>query len=110
MYLYAEDTSQINFSYIHLTLLVALISAVALAFSYYRTGHKTGQSELPGPRLARYSNLWRIQNGNSGSAPQTFHQLHRKYGKVVRIGPNHVSISDPALVSIVYGVLSKFTK
>ncbi|GIZ40796.1 hypothetical protein CKM354_000412000 [Cercospora kikuchii] len=37
-------------------------------------------------------------------------QLHKKYGKLVRIGPNHVMFSDAALIPPVYGIGSKFMK
>jgi hypothetical protein len=83
---------------------------LAIAAIYYRTAHKVGLCSLPGPRLARYSNLWRLRNGASGQAPRNFQDLHKTYGKVVRTGPNHVSISDPAIIPIIYGVSSKFIK
>lgn len=87
---------------------VALFLAIAVLF--YRTAHKAGLCSLPGPRLARYSNLWRLRNGASGQAPRNFQDLHKTYGKVVRTGPNHVSISDAAIIPVVYGVSSKFVK
>jgi hypothetical protein len=37
-------------------------------------------------------------------------QLHSKYGKVVRIAPNEVSVGDPEAVKIIYGAQSKFPK
>lgn len=37
-------------------------------------------------------------------------QLHKKYGKLVRIGPNHVMFSDAALIPQVYGIGGKFMK
>ncbi|KFY97968.1 hypothetical protein V498_01765 [Pseudogymnoascus sp. VKM F-4517 (FW-2822)] len=83
---------------------------VACAISYYRTAHKVGLYRLPGPRLARYSNLWRLQNGASRQAPRNFQSLHKTYGKIVRIRPKHVSISDPAMIPVIYGVSSKFVK
>ncbi|KAL2059856.1 hypothetical protein VTL71DRAFT_10011 [Oculimacula yallundae] len=81
-----------------------------LIFSYQSAPSKAGLCKLPGPRVARYSNFWRLRTSNSGFAPQKFRELHRKYGDVVRIGPNHVSISDPSLIPIIYGVSSKFIK
>lgn len=36
--------------------------------------------------------------------------LHRKYGPLVRIGPNHISVSDPAAVKVIYAAGKGFTK
>jgi hypothetical protein len=36
--------------------------------------------------------------------------LHRRYGPVVRIAPDHYSISGRAAIKTVYGTGSKFTK
>ena len=36
--------------------------------------------------------------------------LHNKYGLLVRIGPEHVSISDPKYISTIYGINTKFYK
>ena len=35
---------------------------------------------------------------------KTLIKLHQKYGKVVRIGPNMVSVGDPEAVSVIYGM------
>lgn len=67
-------------------------------------------SKLPGPALARYTNIWRIKNAASGQPHVNFQNLHKCYGRVVRIGPNHVSLSDPAQIQEIYGISSKYTK
>ena len=36
--------------------------------------------------------------------------LHRKYGRLVRVGPNHVSISDSNTIQQIYSISTKFTK
>ncbi|KAL8707634.1 MAG: hypothetical protein Q9220_007372 [cf. Caloplaca sp. 1 TL-2023] len=36
--------------------------------------------------------------------------LHRKYGRLVRTGPNEVSVSDPAAIKTIYAPGSKFKK
>jgi hypothetical protein len=41
----------------------------------------------------------------------TYHfDLHRKHGKLVRVGPNHVSISDGDTIPQIYGISTKFIK
>ncbi|KAF2104916.1 cytochrome P450 [Rhizodiscina lignyota] len=59
---------------------------------------------VPGPFLAAFTDLWRwrAQQKTLFYGP-TLVKLHEQYGKLVRIGPNLVSISDPAAVNVVYG-------
>ncbi|KAH8666053.1 cytochrome P450 [Tricladium varicosporioides] len=45
-----------------------------------------------------------------GNAPQTYRELHKKYGPIVRTGPNHVSVSDPEMIPVIYGTGSNFRK
>jgi hypothetical protein len=46
----------------------------------------------------------------NGRAPQEYQAAHDKYGSIVRLGPKHVSIADPAAIPAIYGVGSKFLK
>lgn len=46
----------------------------------------------------------------NGDSPQNYRKLHDKYGKIVRVGPNHVSVSDSAEIPKIYGVGSKYLK
>lgn len=55
-----------------------------------------------GPPLAALTNLWLSHLALSGRRSEIIHELHRKYGKFVRIGPNHISIADPAALEAVY--------
>lgn len=32
-------------------------------------------------------------------------QLHKKYGSLVRTGPNEVSVSEPSVIRTIYGLL-----
>lgn len=50
-------------------------------------------SDIPGPFLASFSQLWRIMAMLRGDEIEEFYDLHQKYGPFVRIGPNEVSIS-----------------
>lgn len=36
--------------------------------------------------------------------------LHRQYGHLVRVGPKHVSVGDPAAIKTIYSVNGGFTK
>ena len=83
--------------------LLYLLSSLLTAF-------RTGLKELPGPILARFSGLYRLSLVLAGQAPYEYRKLHEQYGPIVRTGPNHVSIADPAVVPQVYGIGSHYMK
>jgi cytochrome P450 len=58
---------------------------------------------IPGPLMARFTDVWRFQAMRSKGWSTRLVALHKKHGKLVRIGPNHISVSDPAAIPIVYG-------
>ncbi|KAJ4154034.1 hypothetical protein LMH87_010498 [Akanthomyces muscarius] len=45
-----------------------------------------------------------------GHAPMEYRRLHSQYGHIVRTGPKHVSVSDPDMIPVIYGIGSKFKK
>ncbi|KAG5732235.1 Benzoate 4-monooxygenase [Termitomyces sp. T112] len=57
---------------------------------------------LPGPWLARFSDLWLGLVSKAGHRSETIHKLHLKHGPFVRIAPNHVSIAHPEALQVVY--------
>jgi cytochrome P450 len=73
-----------------------LLLTVRILRSYYRLSH------IPGPFWARFTDLWRHKVQNQPGHSARFVELHRQYGKLVRLGPNHVSISDPGAIPVVY--------
>ena len=60
-------------------------------------------SHLPGPFLAKLSGLWRTYRYFSGTWHEDVLWLHKKYGRVVRIAPNEVSIVDGPSSKRLYG-------
>ncbi|CAG8128118.1 unnamed protein product [Penicillium salamii] len=72
--------------------------------------YKRGLRDIPGPALARYSRLWKLYSVWKGDHHHVEIDLHRKHGSLVRIGPNHISVSDPAAIPIIYGLNKGFTK
>ena len=63
-----------------------------------------------GPFLARYTDIWRYMSVRDGQHHQEIIALHRKWGRIVRTGPNSVSISDPSAIPLIYGVNRGFQK
>ena len=57
---------------------------------------------IPGPRLAAFSNLWLLYQCRRGRRFKKVDEAHKKYGKLVRIQPNHVSIADPEAIPVIY--------
>ncbi|KAI5803033.1 putative cytochrome P450 oxidoreductase [Geopyxis carbonaria] len=69
-----------------------------------------GLTSIPGPAIAAYTRLWKTLDVYQGDAHNTAIALHKKYGPVVRFGPKHVSIGDPAAIPTIYGLKANFTK
>ncbi|PYH90615.1 cytochrome P450 [Aspergillus ellipticus CBS 707.79] len=88
------------------TLLSILISYLLyhVIRTYYRLAH------IPGPFWARFSNLPRVSWVKTMRAHEIHQELHRKYGNVVRMGPNMVSIADPDAIPVVYPPRAGFPK
>ncbi|KAL5522615.1 hypothetical protein ACEPAG_8632 [Sanghuangporus baumii] len=83
----------------------AVLSAIVLvghlAF-YLIDSHNIRANGITGPLLARFSDAWLGWVAAHGHRSQVVYDLHRKYGPFVRLAPNHVSISDPDAIQMVY--------
>lgn len=66
--------------------------------------------DIPGPFLAKFTNLWYLYECRRCRRYLTVFKLHEKLGKLVRIQPNQVSIADPDAIPIVYGHGTGFLK
>jgi hypothetical protein len=67
------------------------------------TRYFTGLSHIPGPFIASVSNLWKIKAAWQEDMPGQNIALHKKYGPLVRIGPNMISVDEPSAMSVIYG-------
>ncbi|KAI8944281.1 putative benzoate 4-monooxygenase cytochrome P450 [Xylaria longipes] len=65
---------------------------------------------IPGPLLPSLTNLPRVFWVKTGQSQEYYRQLHEKYGEVVRLGPNMVSISNPEAIPILYPTRPGFPK
>ena len=65
---------------------------------------------VPGPWLAGITNLPRLYWTWTSKPFEKHLSLHKKYGKLVRMGPNMVSISDPGAIPTIYGFNYDFQK
>jgi hypothetical protein len=94
--------SHLSFSVVIVTIALILFSSVSR--SYYRLSH------LPGPLLAKLTDLWRLLVVKRGDSHDTYLALHEQYGDLVRVGPNCVSISKPDAIPMIYGIQKGFVK
>ncbi|KAJ5535459.1 hypothetical protein N7527_001713 [Penicillium freii] len=65
-------------------------------------------SRVPGPKTFALTK-WRLAYEDwKGARTRTIHQLHQRYGPVVRIGPDEVSFNSLAALRTIYGPGSKY--
>ncbi|KKK16622.1 benzoate 4-monooxygenase [Aspergillus rambellii] len=67
-------------------------------------------SDIPSPGLAGFTNFWLLLQARKGSRFIAVNDAHKKYGKLVRVAPRHVSIADDAAIQAVYGHGNGFLK
>jgi benzoate 4-monooxygenase len=84
--------------------MLAVGAAVAVFAWIVWRWHFSPLSTIPGPKLAALTSLYYTFHEFRGDRYLFIDRLHREYGPIVRIGPNHVSISDPAALKEIYGV------
>lgn len=89
---------------------IITLTLLAIAFYYGSVRFRTGLRKLPGPWLASISDLDRIWSCAKGQQMFYHLALHQQCGPVVRIGPNHVSLSDCSLIPLIYSISTKFRK
>lgn len=86
------------------------IIIVAVGLYLLRNKYQKTLWKIPGPAIASFTDLWRLYHIGTGRIHLTHADLHRKYGPLVRIGPNVVSVGDPKAIPIIYGSTAGFQK
>lgn len=80
--------------------------AIRLVLNYF----SAGMQSIPGPFWARFSDVWRMRVALGGQSHMRMMELHDKYGEVVRIGPNTISVSDPRAIEPILGFKNNLNK
>ncbi|KAJ6567968.1 cytochrome P450 [Mycena vulgaris] len=92
--------------------LVSVIAAVAvcvgLLVPYFRDFYRI--RKYPGPLLARFTYGWLLWAGVTRRRSRIIHELHEKYGPIIRISPSEISFSSPAAHADIYSFNSKVSK
>ena len=81
------------------TLWLLIFLLLSYLVPYYKNKPLRG---LPGPRLAAFTNLWLLYQCRRGRRYRAVDEAHKKYGPLVRIQPNHVSVVDPEAIGVIY--------
>ncbi|TID17085.1 benzoate 4-monooxygenase [Venturia nashicola] len=95
-----------------LDLLITPYTLLAIPILYYVLPYLRNWSirDVPGPLLAKFSNLWLLLQARQGKRYLSVDVAHKKHGKFVRIQPNHVSVADDAAITQIYGHGNGFLK
>lgn len=83
---------------------VALLVLLQLGRTWWRLRH------IPGPFFAKFTNLQRVYWVKTKRAHLILQEAHEKYGELVRIGPNTVSIHNPEVLPTIYTARLGFPK
>lgn len=67
-------------------------------------------SSIPGPFWAKLAGIQRLRSGLGTASHLEIIDCHKKYGKVVRIAPNALSVTDPTAFREIYKAGNKFIK
>ncbi|KAJ6482577.1 cytochrome P450 oxidoreductase [Mycena sanguinolenta] len=91
-------------------MLVGIVGLGVLSYALYNLFFHP-LSGIPGPLIAR-TGLWSWKSTRAVSLDMGWRllELHKKYGKLVRIARNEVSISDPNAISQIYRFKSPLPK
>jgi benzoate 4-monooxygenase len=66
--------------------------------------------DIPGPLFAKFTRLWLMLQARQGKRYLSVDEAHKKYGKLVRIQPDHVSVADESAIQDIYGHGNGFLK
>ncbi|KAK6393462.1 hypothetical protein LTR65_002334 [Meristemomyces frigidus] len=90
--------------------LVVGILLVAVVAQYIVSYYRNALRKIPGPWLAKFSDLDRVWPNAKGTLMIYHLMFHKKYGPIVKLGPNAVSLSDSKYISIIFPMSGEFRK
>lgn len=90
--------------------LIAGVGLGVLVVSHLVAYIRSPLKDIPGPVLAKFTNVWRLVDHYNATQISTQRRLHEELGPAVRIGPNIVSLSDPTLLKTVYSTRGEYIK
>lgn len=100
-----------------LSSLPLLLVTLSIPFIVYFLHHfilfpifRSDLRSIPGPVLAKITDLHRLWLVLTESAHEHHLHLHSRHGPLVRLGPNNISIGSPAAIPILYNTRTRFPK
>lgn len=87
-----------------------IVVTIFIAIYILYTRYQKGLSNIPGPWLNSISPLPRLWSVWLGYSHSDDLKLHSRYGKLVRVSPTTISLSDPHEIEQIYGISTKFIK
>lgn len=79
-----------------------------ICYHYFSTYMKL--RDIPGPFLSKFTDFPRMFWVKTMRGHEIHWNNHEEYGEVVRIGPNTVSLADPAAIPALYPMRPGFPK
>lgn len=101
-----QDNTMLSQTAVYAAIFGVVFLAARLLANYFFFGLQSP----PGPVLARFSDVWRFVDACRGQHHDTAVKLRERYGSVVRIGPNAISVSDPKAIEAVLGLKANLDK
>ncbi|KAF7315571.1 hypothetical protein MIND_00072400 [Mycena indigotica] len=86
-----------------LLITITFIGTLSTSIIAYRLSPWHPLAHIPGPTLAKVSKWWGVKLALSGNRARFLKEQHDRYGDVVRMGPNEVSIVNADAVRSVLG-------
>ncbi|KAE9363577.1 cytochrome P450 [Stipitochalara longipes BDJ] len=87
-----------------------LVGVASILYFFLGNWLKPGVRSIPGPWLAKVSDLWRYYDVAKGRPDITLYQLHQRHGDYVRLGPTAVSVKNIEVLKTIYGINSGYAK
>lgn len=91
-----------------LVAIFVLVGYVTIQSIYYLYFHPL--ASLPGPFFARITDLYGGYHAWTGRHHYHLYELHKKYGPVIRYGPNRVSFNSAVAIKDIYGATKPLRK
>ncbi|KDR74133.1 hypothetical protein GALMADRAFT_250969 [Galerina marginata CBS 339.88] len=92
------------------SMMSAVVVSYAIAYAtlivsvlVYRLSPFHPLAKYPGPFLAKCTQFWSVYHSYTGKTHLNFLSLHRRYGPIVRTGPNQLSICEVDAVQSILG-------
>ncbi|KAF8904735.1 high nitrogen upregulated cytochrome P450 monooxygenase 2 [Gymnopilus junonius] len=79
------------------------VTVILSSITVYRLSPLHPLARHPGPVLCRISKLWMAYISFRGKQHEYFKELHLRYGPIVRVGPNELSVTDKDSILIILG-------